>query len=649
MVAGFSANWAYAEPFMRGLKFGGLMNQSLAQEDTFRQGRHHFMTTVNQILEWSLALEQIARCLDARNVNYSLAGWNVARFVVPMSVAYLASRQIQILHISSAANFIQNHLGKLSLVAMTVATVGLFVLGQTMLAVTTLMYLCVGVLDRYNILPESAQRVVHHADFFIGNLTGLYLGGNFIRIVCTLNLIVGAVRKYFDYRRLVEEKKENEEVLFDLEKEAFVEEVEEDTATLISFRELEQLTDDVECPIRKAHIHKKSLPKVDEDAQIEDILDLYDQIDWTAHEHVVESKLAKDKHWLEVEQFKSKPMDYFKRNLRHMVESIKNHDILEGKPASYEMLDYYCRFISQELKKQDEMTQADMLIWMGVDGGPYCGTGKFGVVEEIYQSLISQATGLSLETRILACEQQERQRVWQHIYQLVWTMTPFTQFFGYMSDINAIHNANIFINLIQAGPKFGIPDQTAKNDQTATINPITHYLAFSFVHIAEDCFWKGRAVPQCYISIDQSSDNDWWQVWKWVHLKIEKISPKPYDQSTIIERFSETIGLPQIPKTDIYRWWAEWIYRQDDLTDTEKYKLMDELQNIPQKNASGKLVLNFNNEPFEVDGKIRPKFLKAMLIEMGIFDKPVDMLLNENIVADKSLDSVESEPIFEGF
>lgn len=626
MVAAFSTYWASAEPFMRGLKLGGLMNQSLAQEDAFKQGRHHFMTTINQILEWSLVLEQVTHCFQAANVPYSLAEWNVARFVVPITVGYLASRQIEVLHISEFANFVQDHLGKLSLLVMAVATVALFKLGQTMLAVTTLAYLSVGILDRYNILPESAQRFVYLANFFIGNLTGLYLGGNVVRVVCTLNLVIAAVKRYFDYISLVEERKEEDELSFDADKEAIFEDIEKGKAATLTFSELLKLTDDADCPIRKDHIRKKPLPDVDENVQIEDLLDLADQINWAEHALVIERKLMKDKRWIELEQYKWKPLDYFQHNLRQMINSIKNRDILEGKPASYEMLDYYCRFIAQELKNQDEMTQADMLIWMGIDGGAYCGTGKFGVVEEIYENLIAQATGLPLETRILACEQQERQRVWQQIYQMMWTTSPFTQFFGYMSDVNAIHNINVFANLIQAGSKFGVPEQTAKNDQTATINPITHYLAFSFVNVIEDYFWKGRAIPQCYISTDQPADNDWWKAWKWTHLKMESVSPKPYDQAAIMERLNGTIGSPQIPKTDIYYWWFQWIDRQDDLTDDQKNNLMDDLQTAAQRDASGRMVLTFNDEPFEVDGKIQPKFLKAMLIEMGIFDKPEDII-----------------------
>lgn len=628
MIAALSSNDSSTESFMRGLKFGGLMNRALEQDDTFRKGRHHFMTAVNQILEWSLALEQIGRCFQAANMNLSLANWHIIKFVVPMGTAYLASRQIRMLHLSEIANFVQTHLGKLSLVAIAISSIALLALGQTVLAVTTLAYLSLGLLDRYNLLSESTQKVVQKANFFIGNFTGLYLGGNFVRLVCAMNLTIATVEKYFENREQVEKS----EGFSALEEETFDNEYKSEKAE-ITLSELELLTNEIKCSVNKAHIQIKPLPEVREDVRIEDLLEVCDTIDWSKHEYVVKNKLKKDKRWLEVGQFNSEPLDYFKRNLRHLIDSIKDHTIMEGKPASYEMLELYCRYIAQEMhamiEKEDmtkeervqaEMAVADMFIKLGVEGADYCGTGKFGAVEEVYENLVAQSNVLPLETRVLACQQQERQRIWQHIYQVLWTTNPLTQIFGYFTDVNAIHNANVFINLIQAGHKFGIPHEAAKNDQAATINPITHYLAFSYVHILENCFWKGNPIPQYYLALERPEGSDWWKAWKWVHLKTEEAKIKPYEQETMLERLIETIGLPQMPITDVYEWWQKWIDRQD-LQDDEKQKLIGELYGCPEE-VDGKLILKFNNEVFSVDNKIEKKFLIAMMIEMGFFVKP---------------------------
>lgn len=620
MVAAFSSNLVSAEPLMRGLKFGGLMNEALEDDDTFRRGRHHVMTALNQSLSLSLAFEQLERCYQAAGVNFPLAAWNFAIYAVPMGVSFFASREIKFLQLSRVANFVQSHLGKLSLVAMAASTAALFVLGQITLAATTLTYLSVGVLCRYNILPQKVQNAVHHAGFFIGNFAGLYLGGNFVRVICMMNLMIKVVERFFESKRLAEAKKTKAATKMNSDEKN----IEKEPKTQITLKELEKLTNDTICPIRTSHLYKNPLQPVGKNVKIEHLLEECDKIDWPKHEIILKKKLAKDKRWVELEQYNSKPFEYFKKSLKELVESIKDQNILEGKPESYEMLEYYCRYIAEHFKEHDEMTRVDMLLKLAIEGGGYCGAGKFRMVEEVYESLTYQAVGIPLETRVLACAKLERHRIWENIYQLLWKTSPVIQFFGYMSDVNAVHNANLFSNLVQAGRKFGIPHESAKNDKTAVINPFTHYVAFSSVKKVEDCFWKEKSIPQCYFEIKKPSKQDRWKVWKWINFKFENVTTTPYNQKAILDRFAETIGTPQLKSEEIHMWWYNWVNRQQGLSDDKKEELGDELiYGLSSKNAEGKEIFPFNGEAFAIDKKIQPKFLIAMLIEMGFLEKPV--------------------------
>lgn len=627
MFASIPENWSKMEPMMQGLKRGGLMNQCLEEDDTYRQGRHHVMAAINQILEWTIALEQVTACFESANLSYSLAPLHVAKFIVPMGTAYLASSQIKAFHISEIANFVQEHLGKISLLVTVIATAVLFRLGQRLLAGVTLAYLAVGLLDRLNLFSETTQLRLRQTNFLIANIAGLYFGGNFIRVMCVINMVIAAVQRYFKYRREIEQVEEEQLKLDGLNtddeqilNDDLNEEVDDHLSVKISLGDLEKLQNDSACRVNRSHVHKKNLPSVSEDVQIDEILDLCYQIDWTKHAHVLEGHLKKDKRWLEVGQFDSTPIGYFQRNLRSLVESIRDRKIMQGKPQNYEMLDYYCRYIAQELKGLDEMSQADYLILLGIEGGEYCGTGKFGIVEEVFESINSLASGLPLEMRILASLQQERVQVWQSIYQMTWQTNPFWQIQGYFTEINAVHNANLFINLIQAGEKFGIPHEAAQNDQTAVINPSTHYLAFSIVHWVEESFWKGKQIPQCYFTVENPQGLERLKPWKWVNLKIDSVSPSPYNQKSILRRLHETIGTPQISKPDIYSWWNGWIERQTELSEDVRSQLTDEFL----------MTASINGEPLEIGGKIQDKFLIAMLIEMGIFEMPADFPLDDD-------------------
>jgi hypothetical protein len=291
------------------------------------------------------------------------------------------------------------------------------------------------------------------------------------------------------------------------------------------------------------------------------------------------------------------------------------------------MLQYYLRYIAQELKNQDEMTQADKLIKLGIEGGGYCGTGKFGSVEEVFEDLIAQTGGLPLDMRVLACLRQERTQVWQNIYLLTWKTNPYWQIQGYFTDVAAVHNANLFMNLIQAGDRFGIPQEAAQNDQTALINPATHFLAFSAIKWVEESFWKGKEIPQCFFTIENPQGADRLKPWKWVKLHLDPVRPRCYDQKAMLSRIKSAIGTPQINKPDIYSWWVDWVIRQDDLSPEEKDGLIDELT----------MSASLNGESVEdAQGKIQDKFLIAMLIEWGVFEKPSEWANEEK--HDKILD-----------
>ena len=68
--------------------------------------------------------------------------------------------------------------------------------------------------------------------------------------------------------------------------------------------------------------------------------------------------------------------------------------------------------------------------------------------------------------------------------------------------------------------------------------------------------------------------------------------------------------------------------RQNDLSEDQKEALTEELS----------LTASLNDEPLEVKGKIQPKFLIAMLIGMGVFDKSEDMTVDEQFIVENLQD-----------
>lgn len=603
-----------------GLKVGALINSSLEREKTYRQGRHHFETVMNQVTMFQLSIEQANTFLNAVNIKPLSDRWFCGAVAVSGGAAFIASSQIRVWRLAEIANFIQDHSAKLSLLILTTASIGLVMIGQTTLVATSLAYLSLGVVERSNSLPLSVQNFVRQGQFFIAVSTGIYLGGNFIRAICVLDLVT-KIARYFGFKPSSEKNNETElqEQAVKIEVEVNQEEKDEEgivKGVTISYQDLLNFIDG-KCSLSKSHIHRKFFPDVDPSVRIGDILDLVDQIDWSKHESVIKKKLAIDKRWLEVEQVRWEPLPYFKDSLKKMVESIEKKDVLTGNPRDYEMLEFYCRFITQELKKKDEITRADILICLGLDAGVYCGAGIFGVIEEIYGNLFLEGSALPLETRILASLQQERVRVWQSIYLYLFSNNPWSRFIGYVVEVNAIHTANMYKNMFQVGKKFGIPHQAAENDEISIPSPFFNYILSANDATIQALFWEITAGPTFHYEFGVADKRDWWKVWKWVHLEKKVVSLQPYNEKRIIKHLQTTIGTPLIPKWEIYGWWRDWVERQD-VTKGKKEELIDELGKTSDSNGC----VRFTGDRFEWKGKIQSKFLRLMLIEMGVLEKP---------------------------
>ena len=636
-ISGFRQWFSKMEPMMEGLQIGGLFNQTMVEEEAYRQGRNHFVTAIKHIVQLSLAHWQASRYLKAANINYPNKFISFACFAVPIGMAYLAHYKVQALYFGKAAELLQDHIGSLSLLAVSVSSVGLYILGQKVIAVTTLVYLSIGILDRNNYLPEITHKIIMKADFIFGQFVGLYLGTALIRIFCAFNLVLAAVGQYFKFKQRQIEKVEEKEInppaeivkIAPIEKgkiDLIAEDIPVIEKTNLSWNDFQLMRNASVCPVKREHVQRKIFPSIRGDINVDRLIEMGEKINWDKHMPVLMAHLNHDERWIEVGQYSSSPVVYFKRSLQNLVVSIRDRQIMQGKPQNYEALERYLRFIAQEIENKDENSQVDILIVLGVEGGEYCGPGKFRVVEEMYGNLTAQAAGLPLDLRVLICLQQERQRLWFNIYNRFWKTNPSLHFWAYLTKANDTHNYHLMTKLSEAGTNFGILHEAAENDPTIQITPTTFYIATILKTSIKSTFWEGTPLPQfSYIPNKNLPLRDKWKIWKWYNPTVKMANMEPYDHVTILECLNRVIGTPQIPKADIYEWWASWINRQQDLTEEERVVLREELT----------MQASLNNESLEKDGHIQPKFLTGMLIEMGILERTEDIPVwveNENFI-----------------
>ncbi|MBS4162970.1 Uncharacterized protein PRO82_000251 [Candidatus Protochlamydia amoebophila] len=577
----------FAVPTIRGLDTASAIRLELNDEQAHRQGRNHVAVAIQQMELLNQALRQVKYALIAAGNTNPLRGMTVVVIGAPMFVSWLASQEFNNLRLRTIVNFAQSHLPTLSVAISVVSAVALWIFHQRIQATAFLILTAIGFLDRHCFLPAQMHSPLNYMMYSISNVAGMIWGNTLNRLFCVINLISPIVDYFFkSYRKQLNQENRQSPSLHASSNP-------EQSYLKISLQDLENLTNQSHYAVNPVHLKQTVLPSIQVGAKLDQILDYLADINWDNHQIALNLKLRDDERWNEIARGTISEQDYFKQNLKAFIKSIKDRDMV-GPPQNYQMLDFYCKFIAQELRHQDEMSRADILLKLGIEGGQYCGIGKFRVVEEVFHSLISQSEALPLQQRILATLFLERTRMFQAIYQTILTSNLFSYLFSKIAKINDVHNYNICINMSKVGTQFGITHQAALNDENAYIPPFLKIFPL-FEKTLRRLLWEGGVVN----SYSDSQTNGRW-VKSFVYLK-------PYDQITIINHIQTTIGTPQIPKADIYQWWSEWIDRQEVEVE-RKQSLKEELT------MEGKLL----GENLEMNGRIQNKFLIAMLQEMGI-------------------------------
>ncbi|MBA2367658.1 MAG: hypothetical protein H0V82_01370 [Candidatus Protochlamydia sp.] len=605
-------SFSSAEPFFRGLSNGMLFNMARSQEITVLQGRNHFIAAFAQMMEAAIAFDQMDLAFKAYDLThpiqklaFSKFGMPLIKFGVPAGLAFLASSEISNIYLRKVVNLAQEHVGSMCLIASIASNVALFAIGQQLMAGTTLLYLGIGFLDRQNLLPERVHQILDKGGHVIGSITGLVFGGTFVRLISIVDIAMTTYKFYLSYMH------PNPELIPQMIQEAqplpVVPLIE--TPVLVTRDHLNTLNDFTWCEVNQEHLNRNLLPPIREGVTLDRVIELSEAIEWENHRAVIHAKLEDDERWREIYAGTMDEIAYFKQNLQKLVNGIKNREILQGRPQNFQMVEAYLLYLAQELANLDEMTQADYLITLGIEGGEYCGPGAFRVIEELFSNMISHTAGVPFEWRLLACLQQERIAIFQQIYDNFWKSSPIFQLYKTFMNMNDVHNYDTLINLTKAGPRFGIPHQGALNDEAAYVPPSSEIMCKPFNKALEKTFWQGSEMPRMQVEKNPNLNPvESWKVWRWYKVAIDQVWVNGYEQNTILQRLKTTIGTAQLPKAEIYVWWQNWIQRQP-VPDAEKALMEEELM----------MFASINGESLETEqGEIRPKFLIAMLQEMGV-------------------------------
>ncbi len=543
--------WSVAEGFASGNALAELKRT----EDSVRQGQNHYLTAVHQSGQIWECLGQVQRVLEAASYATFSFSSRCIFALPPVLLAYASTNQWG----GQNLYLIYDQIGTLCQVASLVSSVTLVIFGNVAFGVASITFVGLGFLDRNGILPQEARRIIHITTYPLFLITGLFVGDIFTQLFVAANLATLAMNAAWGTSPALGTVPVQR--------------------TTVSPEQL-MVSRHQDLSPEPLHLRYDALPPIP-NIDIGTLNTLCAAIDWSSgsHQEALERRLTQDPRWRDRYQGRYAPDIYLKNQLRLFVHSVKTETILEGEPVNYTVLHNYLKIIADLMPRLDENSRADLLLKLAIDGGEYCGSGKFNTVSDAYLSIASESvTPLPLEIKVLTHLQLQRIRIFQDLYRQIEQATPLNRAAAGIIDHLDIHNYNLAVNLI--GGEFGLPNQGAAEDAAAHVDPIL-LLAV-------------RQIP------------------------VREMFYNFYTTDRIIESLEEAIGTPSLPFPEVYAWWGSWIERQE-LSEAEKTALRASLSQgeLYGQSLEEDAVSYVEGECVNRTSLAKP-FVKAMLLEMGI-------------------------------
>jgi hypothetical protein len=269
-----------------------------------------------------------------------------------------------------------------------------------------------------------------------------------------------------------------------------------------------------------------------------------------------------------------------------------NRHIPDGEVSNYDRLQNYLKSITYELPQRDEITQADALFRLAIEGGGYCGPRKFEVCESLYSELATGSARIPSDLKVLLRLQDARTLWFQSKYAEALVLNNENQsccvkLLRWFFDFQDLHFYNVFLNLL--GQALGLRKSSADNDHVAIVDPLTKSALRSYTQQFEEAF------------------------------------NQTYTAEFAIDALQEGVGSSSLPRHNLFDWWASWIDRQS-ISPEQKTELTEELQDgtlLGHPMQTGDLL---------APGPFNVQFLKAMSLDIGILKSGADTNASRSLV-----------------
>lgn len=542
---------------VQGISYGLVSAELKRLEGSVRAGGNNCLTALFQIAQGGQTLGFVTKANTAAGLPpFSWAGKSTL-YLSPILLAVLKNTTLVPETIRPVITFFYHNLGTLYQIAAVISSIALLFFGQAFFAIPSLLTLGLGILDQNGWLPVGYRQFLHRYSQPFLMVTGLVSGGIVERAFTVMNILSWCANAY-----LSQKPPGHEEFVFQ--------------ENLTPQRLIDFFQGSLDVRINPKFIQYNPFPPVP-NIDIQYLIEKFDQTDWRGHLPMLRQKLRHDARFVERHRTPDlktdqEIMDITRDSLQLLIDTVKGRRILEGEPADYEKLHNYLKIVTQSLVAQDNgVSQIDILCRLAVEGGGYCGPGKFEVAESVYAQTMGEDPDIPFRDKIAYCLQDERNLWMQKFYALSFTQSPIGARIGQIIDRHDVHNYNTFINLY--GDEFGLRKAAAENDDTALIDPLTKWIiSWTLKGRIQRAFWNEHSLNH--------------------HTQI----------------LIDSIGTPKLPRPELYAFWQNWIERQY-IDEPAKEILREEL-------ATGRLY----GRPLEMDRECTPEFVTLMLLDMGIVE-----------------------------
>lgn len=409
------------------------------------------------------------------------------------------------------ATFIQDNIGEVFYVASIVATVALTILGDGFFSLPALAILATGILDSTGALPTEIRQLIHHVSQPLITMSSLMTGDLLSIAVGGINFIFFAMQLYVQWTGMSERP-------------------EFDRGTPLTEATARQILDKApadDLELNKTHVFFAPQPPVP-DVDPEALFAHFEAINWEEHFKTLETKLLGDARFTDhisrggvVER--DAMIEYTRNALKEYVLSIKERRILQGEVSNYQKLLNYLKFITDHVNKsEDAIEKTDILFRLAIEGGEYCGPGRFEVAESIYAGFVHNSSDLSFADKVFVGLQNVRTELFQRMYEYMYNASQQTEQERAFFDLGDRHLYHTVANLY--GSNLGLLNSAAENDETAVIDPLSRLMI------------------------------DWT-----IGSSVEDFYYVMYNKDAIYSFLRENIGQPHLPKPDLYEYLRAWI------------------------------------------------------------------------------------------